>query len=112
MPRDGLVFLDDILEACDKVARYTDGMTVDQFRLDEKTTDAVVRNLEIVGEAAKKLAPELRAMIPIDWKRIASLRDVLIHQYFGVDVDIIWDIVQTKVPDLHEQVARYLRSGQ
>jgi len=108
VPRDGAVFLDDIVEACEKVGRYTVGMTLENFRQDERTIDAVVRNLEILGEAAKGLPEGLRNAIAVDWKRIAGLRDVLIHAYFGIDVDIIWDIVQTKVPELRRQVGDYL----
>ena len=83
MRRDAAVFLDDIIEACEKIRRYTSGFTAEQFRQDDKTIDAVVRNLEILGEAAKNVADETRAKIAVDWKRIAGLRDVLIHGYFG-----------------------------
>lgn len=109
MPRDFTVFLEDILEACGKIGRYTSELSLEQFRQDEKTIDAVVRNLEIIGEAAKKLPENTRTEITVDWKRIAGLRDVLIHDYFGIDVEIIWDIVQTKVPDLFREVSSYLR---
>ena len=109
MPRDFTVFLEDILEACGKIGRYTSDLSLEQFRQDEKTIDAVVRNLEIIGEAAKKLPENTRTEITVDWKRIAGLRDVLIHDYFGIDVEIIWDIVQTKVPDLFREVSSYLR---
>jgi len=109
VPRDFTVFLEDILEACGKIGRYTSDLSLEQFRQDEKTIDAVVRNLEIIGEAAKKLPENTRTEITVDWKRIAGLRDVLIHDYFGIDVEIIWDIVQTKVPDLFREVSSYLR---
>jgi uncharacterized protein with HEPN domain len=79
--RDVTVFLDDIIEACDKISRYTSGFTVEKFRRDDKTIDAVVRNLEIIGEAAKNVPDEMRAKIAVDWKRMAGLRDVLIHEY-------------------------------
>ena len=111
MPRDIHVFLDDIVEACGKIIRYTSGLSFDQFHSNEKTIDAVVRNLEIIGEAAKKLPDETRNEMPLDWKRISGLRDVLIHQYFGIDVEIIWDIVQTKVPELSERVHEFLNRG-
>ena len=75
MPRDVRVQLDDILEACKRVSTYTAGLSLEKFRSDQKTIDAVVRNLEVI----------------------------LIHEYFGIDVDIIWDIVQNKVPDLSAQ---------
>lgn len=109
MPRDPLVFLDDILEACRKIESYRTNLTFDDFKADEKTIDAVARNLEIVGEATKKLPNELRAAIPgVDWPQIAGLRDILIHQYFGVDLEIIWDVVVNRVPQLRGAVSRFL----
>ena len=107
MRRDAAVFLDDIIEACDKISRYTSGFTVEQFRRDDKTIDAVVRNLEVIGEAAKNVPDEMRAKIAVDWKRMASLRDVLIHEYFGIDLEIIWDIVENKIPTLRREVSSY-----
>ena len=110
MPRDALVLLEDILEACEKIARYTAELSIDAFRQDAKTLDAVARNLEIIGEAAKKLPADVRnEMSGIEWNRIAGLRDVLIHNYFGIDADIIWDVVQTKIPALRTQVAARLQ---
>jgi len=110
VPRDALVLLDDIAEACRRIARYTAGLSIDDFRNDEKTLDAVARNLEIIGEAAKKLPSDIREeMSSVEWNRIAGLRDVLIHNYFGVDADIIWDVVQTKVPELAATVTARLR---
>ena len=63
-----------------------------------------------IGEAAKKVPDEMRAKIAVDWKRKAGLRDVLIHEYFGIDLDIIWDVVQTKIPELRGQVSLYLQT--
>lgn len=107
MPRDWRVLLDDIADACDQILEYTRGLAIDDFRNDRMRIDAVVRNLEIIGEAAKNVPPDVRERTPeILWQRISGLRDVLIHAYFGVDVDIIWDIVQTKVVDLRSSVER------
>jgi uncharacterized protein with HEPN domain len=101
MPRDSRVYLDDILAAISKIGRYTDRLSRDSFASDDKTIDAVIRNLEVIGEAVKHLPAELRARDPgIDWQKIAGLRDILIHQYFGIDLDILWDIVQNKLPPL------------
>ena len=105
MPRDSKVYLEDMLEAATKVRRYTIGMTRDQLAENSIVLDAVVRNLEVLGEAAKNVPEDMRAAHPeVEWKRIAGLRDILIHQYFGVDVDIIWDIRQNKLPSLIEKV--------
>jgi len=107
--RDPAVFLDDIVEACKWIATYTDGMTAVEFARDRKTLDAVVRNLEIIGEAVKKIPPDIRAEMPdIDWQRIAGLRDILAHAYFAVDTDIVWDVARNKVPQLHQRVEEFL----
>lgn len=107
MPRDYRVYLEDILEAIQKIQRYTSNLTLDQLRVDVKTLDAVIRNLEIIGEAIKKIPDEVREKHPeIEWKKMAGLRDILIHEYFGIDVEIIWDIVQNKLFDLRSQLDR------
>ena len=100
MPRDYRIYLEDILDATRKVQAYTNGLSKTVFLADDKTFDAVVRNLEIIGEAAKNIPESVRANKPkIEWKKIAGLRDILIHEYFGIDGEIVWDIVQHKLPD-------------
>jgi uncharacterized protein with HEPN domain len=105
MPRDYRVYLEDMLVAAQKVEKYTAGLSLEILSGDEKTVDAVVRNLEIIGEAAKQVPGDIRTANPeVDWARICGLRDVLIHQYFGIDIVIVWDIVQNKIPVLLKQV--------
>jgi len=105
MSRDYKVYLEDVLEAIRKIREFTAGLTLDTFSQDAKTLDAVVRNLEIIGEAVKHLPDNVRARYPgLDWKKIAGLRDILIHEYFGVNVEVIWDVVQHKLPDLEKAV--------
>jgi len=109
MPRDYRVYLDDILEATSRIRLYAAGLSLEELREDTRTLDAVVRNLEVIGEAVKKVPAEVRRREPeVEWKRIAGLRDILIHEYFGIDLEIIWDVVQNKIPLLEQQVRRLL----
>jgi uncharacterized protein with HEPN domain len=110
MPKDYRLFLEDILDAIEKIGIYTRGLTFPNFTTDTKTFDAVVRNLEIIGEATKQIPEEIRFLRPeVEWKRIARLRDILIHHYFGVDVQIVWDIVQNKLGPLKQAVNALLK---
>ena len=110
MPRDYKVSLQDVLQAIADVAEFTGAMTLEQFKSDKKTVHAVVRNLEVIGEAIKSVPADIRDQHPgVPWQRIAGLRDILIHHYFGIDVDIVWDIVQNKLSDLKTQVEGILK---
>jgi uncharacterized protein with HEPN domain len=109
MSRDYDVYLDDILGAIEKIAAFTAGLSLDQFAEDAKTLDAVVRNLEIIGEAAKNIPEQTRSKsAQIEWRKLAGLRDILIHRYFAIDVHIIWDVVQNRLPLLRKQVEEIL----
>jgi uncharacterized protein with HEPN domain len=109
MSRDPTLYLQDIEESCQKVLSYTHDISFREFAADAKTIDAVARNLEVIGEAVKHLPGEWRRRHPgVQWRKIAGLRDMLIYAYFGVDVEILWDVVQNKVPELHEQVRAML----
>ena len=111
MPRDSRVYLEDILDAIGAIRDYASGMTREQFGRDRKTVDAVLRNLEVIGEAVKHVPADIRSQGPeIEWQKIAGLRDVLIHGYFGVDLDIVWDIVVHKLPALGRQVRTLLEA--
>ena len=81
-------------------------MTFLEFRKDRMRIDAVVRNFEVIGEAVKNLSEELKTQFPsTDWKAVAGFRDTLIHGYFGVDMEILWDIIVHKIPVLQEEIA-------
>lgn len=101
MHRDPRLYLDDILEAIDKIRDYTAGMDYTAFSKDTKTQDAVIRNLEIIGEAARRLQGPVRAVSPdIEWRKIVGLRNILIHEYFGVSLPLVWDVIQSKLDPL------------
>ena len=105
MPRDSKAFIIDILEAIQRVEEFTDSLSMDDFIESKLHQDAVIRNLEIIGEAVKRLPGNLRNRYPdIEWKKIAGLRDILIHSYFGIDVEIVWDVVKNKLPEFKEQI--------
>lgn len=102
--------LGDIQEALRRARSYTEGQSYEQFLADTKTQDAVIRSLEILGEATKKLSSGLRESHPeIPWKSLAGVRDKLIHDYFGVNIDIVWQIVQDQLPALTTQIEATLK---
>jgi uncharacterized protein with HEPN domain len=93
------LLIEDIWESIEKIERYTEGMTQDNFESDEKTTDAVVRNLEIIGEAAGRLPEDFTDRhSEIEWVKIIGLRNRIVHEYFGVDLQIIWQILKKDLP--------------
>lgn len=98
MPRDFMLYLDDIVESIKNIFLYIGDMDYKTFAADQKTVDAVVRNLEIIGEASRNLpAEQKQSMNNIEWKKIVGLRNMLVHEYFGINKQIVWDIVQTKL---------------
>ena len=110
MPRDYKVFLEDILEAIGKIRSYTAKSSLQGFSKDEKTVDAVVRNLEVIGEAVKNIPDDIRLKYPdVEWHKIISLRNILIHEYPGIDLETIWDIIENKLSPLEKQVKEILR---
>jgi uncharacterized protein with HEPN domain len=99
--------VEDIKDAIERIQRYTKGLSFEAFLADDKTQDAVARNLEIIGEAAKSVSADFRkGRGEIAWQDIAGMRDRLIHHYAGVNWEIVWDVIQTKLPELKAQLSR------
>jgi len=99
--REYLDYLEDIQDAIEKIEGFTRGLDFEGLKQDERTIFAVVRAFEIMGEAAKKVPRELRNRYPsVPWKRMAGMRDKIIHEYFAVDLDVVWKAVQEDVPAL------------
>ena len=108
--RDWALFLRDIHTSSKKIISYTKDITIQDLLKDDKTYDAVMRNLQIIGEAIKHLPPEVRAEYKnVDWKKAAGLRDIVVHEYFGINKDIIWDVIQHKIPELEREVKMILK---
>ena len=98
--RDNGVFLLHIATSFEKIVKYLQGMDKEAFSKNPLVQDAVVRNYEIIGEAAKNITEDFRALHPeIDWRGMAGLRDILIHQYFGIDLNNVWNISKVHAPD-------------
>lgn len=109
MKRDYRLFVKDIICAMESIERFVEGMSLEELRQDDKTSSAVIRKFEIVGEATKLLPDELKERYPdIPWKGMAGMRDRLIHAYFGIDYRLVWDAIKTDIPGIKRKLQQIL----
>lgn len=108
--RNNHLLLEDMFEASSKILRYSGELTFDQFLNDDKTIDAVVRNFEIIGEASNRVDPDFKILHPeIEWTKLKGFRNRLIHEYFGVDYAIVWEIIQEDIDPLLDFLTAILK---
>ena len=94
-------YLSDMIEASIRIANYTSRLDYDKFVSDEKTQDAVIRNLQLIGEAARKVSTDMTRQQPlIPWKEIRGMRNIVVHEYFGLNIDVVWTVVYVDLPEL------------
>ncbi len=109
MPRDYLLYLEDILEASKRIEDYIADMSIEGFNADTMRVDAVLHNFTILGEAVRSVPPAVRDLYPaIEWQGIVRVRNIVTHAYFGVSLGIIWDIIKNELPQLREAVKAIL----
>jgi uncharacterized protein with HEPN domain len=99
--RDLRDYINDLVEACEDILSFTEGMSYSDFSGDKKTVNAVIRSLEVIGEATKNLPVSFRNNYPdIPWKQMAGMRDKLVHEYFGIDKQMVWQVIEKHIPGI------------
>jgi uncharacterized protein with HEPN domain len=112
-PRRDKEYLGDVQEAVQRIISYTSGLSYEQFLKDARTQDAVIRNLQIIGEASKKLSIRLKQTFPkIPWKEMSGIRDKIVHDYFGINYDIVWNVSKNELPVLLNEIESIQKEGE
>ena len=111
--RSYLMFLEDIIESIEKIEIYIRELPYNAFIEDSKTVDAVVRNLEIIGEASKRIPDNIKENLKeVPWHRMTGLRNIIAHEYFGIDLNIIWKIIKENLPEVKPSLKKLLKESQ
>lgn len=109
--RDPRLYLKDILDAMDTIEKFVEGMEFDEFKGDDKTSSAVIRKFEIIGEATKNVPGSLKQRHPdIPWREMAGMRDKLIHFYFGIKYELVWRTIKDVIPEVRPLIQKIFKS--
>jgi len=110
MIKDDLVYIDHIFDCIRKIKEFSSGLTFNEFKTNELVQDAIIRNIEIIGEASKKVSSDTKqTYYKIAWKEISGIRDKLIHDYMGIDVEVVWKTIKEDIPTLEKLIAEILK---
>ncbi len=109
--RDYILFIEDILAAVEKIERYTKNLSFEEFSGNDMAIDAVIRNFEVIGEAVRNIPEVIKEKHPdVEWKEAVGFRNILTHDYFGIDIEAVWDTLNNNIPHFRENILVVLKS--